>query len=708
MKNKDSLNPDRDEYLFFLESLSKVEKSLRKHEGLEETLGEVLDTLLSIFHTDRAWLLYPCDPAAPSWTVPVEKTREGYPGALASGKDVPLEQDVREVFQAALESDIPVTYDRFSKHQMPSQVSEQFNIKSQIVTAIHPKIGKPWLLGMHQCSYFRVWAQQEQQLFLEVSRRLADAMNTFLALRNLKENEEKYRLLVENQTDLVVKVDIEGRFLFVSPSYCEMFAKEERELLGQRFMPLVHEDDREPTKDAMATLFTPPYTAYMEQRAMTKDGWRWFAWADSAVVNELGEVIEIIGVGRDVTSQKVAEAERNNLQDQLLQSEKLESIGRLAGGIAHDFNNMLGVILGNTEMALDEINPGTKLHQRLLQIHKATSRSVDLTRQLLGFARKQTISPRPLKLNDTISGMLTILRRLIGEEIELVWEPGPSQWETSVDPSQIDQILANLLINSRDAIDGIGRIEISTECVELTEDDCHNQPDAKPGQYVCMSIKDSGAGIDINTLSHIFDPFFTTKPVGHGTGLGLATVYGIVQQNKGFITVESLAQKGTTFLVFLPRFLGKSLSEPTAGANSEETSEVSVAELDDAPRKQKIVLVVEDEQSILEITCRMLSLLGYTCLSANKPSEALYILEMHVGDIDLLITDVVMPEMNGRDLAKQFLSLYPDSKCLFMSGYDSDVVTDRGVLDQEINFLQKPFSRDQLAAKLSDLFSHLL
>ncbi len=683
----------RDEYFYLLENLDKVERALRKSEDFEDTIGEVLDTLLSIFESDRAWLLYPCDPATPTWSVPMERTREGYPGALQRGKEIPTQPDVRNVFEAALNSEDPVSYDSASKRQVPNYVAKQYDVKSQITTAIIPKIGKPWLLGMHQCSHERIWTPKDKQLFQEVGRRLADALNTLLVLRHLKESEEKYRLLVENQTDLVVKVDLEGRFHFVSHSYCEMFGKEEGELLGQQFMPMVHEGDREQTAKAMEALWVPPHTAYMEQRAMTKDGWRWLAWVDTAVLDEGGEVQSIIGVGRDITAQKEAEEEQRKLQDKLLQAEKLESIGRLAGGVAHDFNNMLGAILGYSELALSEVKPGTKLHQHLLQIHKASERSIDLTRQLLGFARKQTFSPKPLKVNDTIQGGLKILTRLIGEEIELIWAPGSDNWQVRADPGQIDQIMANLLINGRDAINGIGKIIISTEGVDLQKGDCRNRPAVKPGQYVCISVKDNGAGIDVETLPHVFDPFYTTKPVGEGTGLGLATVYGIVMQNDGFIEVESEPGAGTTFLVYLPRYLGC------------DSAEIMVPEKDESYKGQEVIMVVEDDPLILELACNVLTGLGYECLPANKPSEALYIAETHAGPIDLLLTDVVMPEMNGRELSKRFLSLHPGSKCLFMSGYDSDVVAHRGILDQEINFIQKPFSINELANKLREIFS---
>lgn len=398
----------------------------------------------------------------------------------------------------------------------------------------------------------------------------------------------------------------------------------------------------------------------------------------------------ILGVARDITDRKHAEEERARLQTQLLHVQKMESVGRLAGGVAHDFNNMLSVILGHADMALAKLDPSLPLHADLEEIRKAAARSADLTRQLLAFARKQTVAPKVLDLNETVAGMLKMLRRLIGEDIELTWQPGMDLWPIKMDPSQIDQILANLCVNARDAIAGFGRVGITTENSVCDEDCCVGQPEFVAGEYVVLAISDNGCGMDPETLACIFEPFFTTKELGKGTGLGLATVYGIVKQNSGFINVRSEQGRGTTFQVCLPRHV----------PITERLAEQAPAQ-PTAPGHETILLV-EDEPAILEMTAAMLEYLGFTVLTAGRPGEALRLAENHPGPIDLLLTDVVMPEMNGRDLAKNLLALYPGLKRLFMSGYSADVIAPHGVLDEGIHFLQKPFSLEDLAARVRE------
>jgi PAS domain S-box-containing protein len=389
----------------------------------------------------------------------------------------------------------------------------------------------------------------------------------------------------------------------------------------------------------------------------------------------------------DVTPRKQMEAERQRLQAELLQAQKMESVGRLAGGVAHDFNNMLGVILGQTELAMDALPPSEPVHAELKTIRKAAERSADLTRQLLAFARKQTIAPKVLDLNEAVDGTLKMVRRLIGEDIHLAWMPGQILGLVRVDPSQVDQILANLCINARDAIAGTGQITIKTGSAFLDQNYCASRAGIKPGEYVFLSVSDNGCGMDSEAMSHLFEPFFTTKEVGKGTGLGLATVFGIVTQNNGFIDVDSRPGEGSTFKVYLPKH--SSASPPQAATTVPGQ----------VPGRETILLV-EDEADMRQITGRMLRRLGYTVVEATNPGEAIRLAREHAGSIDLLLTDVVMPEMNGRDLAKNLLSIYPGIKRLFMSGYTSNVIADHGVLDEGMHFLQKPFSMELLASKL--------
>jgi CheY-like chemotaxis protein len=356
--------------------------------------------------------------------------------------------------------------------------------------------------------------------------------------------------------------------------------------------------------------------------------------------------------------------------------------------VAHDFNNMLSVILGYAELAMSKVNPGDSLHADLAEIVTAAERSVKVTRQLLAFARKQTVAPRVLDLNQAVAGMHKMLERIIGEQIQLDWQPGPDLWPVKVDPSQIDQILANLCVNARDAIGGTGKIAIATGNSVLDAAYCGAHPGLVPGEYVRLAMSDDGSGMDPETLAHIFEPFFTTKGVGEGTGLGLAMVYGAVQQNNGFITAESVLGKGTTFTIYLPRHVGKS-DQPW----TEVTPGVFMG-------GRETLLLVEDEPAVLALTATMLENQGYAVLAAKTPAQAVALAREHAAKIHLLLTDVVMPGMNGRDLWRQLSALRPEMKCVYMSGYPATAISQHGVLEAGAHFIQKPFGQRELAAKV--------
>jgi nitrogen-specific signal transduction histidine kinase len=354
---------------------------------------------------------------------------------------------------------------------------------------------------------------------------------------------------------------------------------------------------------------------------------------------------------------------------------------------------MLSVIIGNAEIALNRIKETDPVYKQLQQIMSAGLRSADLTRQLLAFARKQTVTPKILNLNDTVESMLKMLRRLIGEDINLVWLPGKMIWPVKMDPTQIDQIMANLCVNARDAIKGVGKVTIETGTCSFDEAYCAYNAGFIPGDYVILTVSDTGSGMDKKTIDSIFEPFFTTKEVGQGTGLGLATVYGIVKQNNGFINVYSEPGLGATFKIFLPRYAG----------------EVTLVQKEDNVepllRGNEVILLVEDEPTILEMTSIMLENLGYTVLTAVTPGEAIRLAGERSSPIDLLLTDVVMPGMNGRDLAQNMTHFHPGIKHLFMSGYTADVIAHQDVLDEGVNFIQKPFSEKGLAEKVREVLS---
>ncbi|MFZ2656708.1 MAG: PAS domain S-box protein [Victivallales bacterium] len=408
------------------------------------------------------------------------------------------------------------------------------------------------------------------------------------------------------------------------------------------------------------------------------------------IIDADGHILKVVVSFVDVTERKLAERERGKLEAQLRQSQKMEAVGQLAGGIAHDFNNMLTVINVYSEMLLMEIEPDSPRHARIKEINKAGLRSAALTQQLLAFARKQNISPEVLDLNDTVTGMLMLLQRLIGENIKLVWEPSANLWKVKMDPSQINQLLANLIVNARDAISGAGKIVIETGKADLDETFCKDHPDFTPGEYVVLEVSDNGCGMDKNTIEHIFEPFFTTKKVGEGTGLGLATVFGIIKQNKGSINVYSEPGKGTTFKLYLPRHV------PEVGKTEGKPGKIQMA------GGKEAVLLVEDEEAILKLSKDLMVSFGYTVLDADSPIKAIRLAGEYKGEIHLLMTDVIMPEMSGRELKDKINEMRPGIKCLFMSGYTAEIMSEDNIREKGFHFLEKPFTAENLSVKLRE------
>ena len=485
-------------------------------------------------------------------------------------------------------------------------------------------------------------------------------------------------------------VDTEERYQFVNQFYEDWFQKPREHFVGRRLAE-VHRPATYATMKPYSLKALAGQSVRYEHEMTGRDGtYHCFDVQYIPRRNSDGAVLGYFTLVFDITARKQAEKEKEHLQSQLIQAQKMEAIGRLAGGVAHDFNNMLCAILGNAELILADTKPAHPHYADLQEIRKATERSADLTRQLLAFARKQTVSPQILDLNATVEGMLKMLRRLIGENIGLFWQPAPDLGSVKIDPSQIDQILANLCVNARDAISGVGRITLESANISFSPEHCALHAGHLPGDYVMLAVSDNGSGMDKETLGQLFEPFFTTKAQGKGTGLGLATVYGIVKQNSGFIDVFSEPDRGSTFKVYLPRH-------------------AHGMEIPSSPRiagpvvpGQETILLVEDEPSILAMGKTMLEKLGYRVFGAATPSEALRLAKEYSGEIDLLMTDVVMPEMNGRELSHNLSATHPELKRLYMSGYTADAIAHHGVLDEGVHFIQKPFTMATLAAKVRE------
>ncbi len=503
------------------------------------------------------------------------------------------------------------------------------------------------------------------------------------AEETLRDSEQRLRLLFDSASAGIAQVTPDGQLLMVNHALAGMLGYSEEELLKKNFREITLTEDLVKEEPSIARVLAGEIDTYqIEKRYIHRDGGVFWVLMSSAVVrNEDGTPRYAICVVNDQT-------ETRRLQADLIQSQKMEAIGRLAGGVAHDFNNKLQSILGYSELLLERMDENHEFRDDVREIRTAAQRSAELTAQLLAFARRQTVAPRILDINQTIEGMLRMLKRLIGEDIDLLWKPD-GQGPVRIDPTQLDQILANLVVNARDALTSGGKITIETGNVEIDREYCASNPEATPGEYVLLAVSDNGPGMDAETLSNIFEPFFTTKKPNQGTGLGLATVYGIVKQNSGFIDVYSEPGEGTTFKIYLPR-----------QEQSPETKQTQSEDDDTLPhRGHETILFVEDEPAILQLGKTMLDQLGYDVLTAKTPHEAIELTRKIGRPIDLLITDVVMPGMNGKDLSERLRERYPDLSRLFVSGYTANVIAHRGVLDDGVHFMQKPFTHADLAAK---------
>ncbi|MGC1685808.1 MAG: PAS domain S-box protein [Candidatus Acidiferrales bacterium] len=502
----------------------------------------------------------------------------------------------------------------------------------------------------------------------------------------LVEREELFRLITENAADMIAVVTADGKRIYNSPSYEKVLGYSAAELSNTSAYAQIHPEDQPRVTNAAEQARSSGVGSRVEYRIRHKSGeWRMLESTASAVRNLDGKVEKLVIVNRDIT-------ERRQLEQQLVLSHKLEAIGRLSGGVAHDFNNLLGVIIGYAE-ALQQDSPGDESFLEAIdEILKAGHRAASLTQQLLAFSRKQVLEPKILDLNAVVSDIEKMLRRLIGEDIELTITCAADLGRVKADRGQIDQVIMNLAVNARDAMPRGGFLMIETCNVELREEDRKNRRYVVPGLYVMVSVTDAGTGMDAEVQSHIFEPFFTTKEMGKGTGLGLATVYGVIKQSGGYIFVESEPGRGASFKIYLPRVEGSLIEKPEPVISREQTH---------GPRT---ILIAEDEASLRKLTSNTLMKLGYTVLEAPDAAEAIRIAGLFTLKIDLLLTDVVMPGMSGRELALSIAASRPETKVLYMTGYTDGAIAEHGVLETGISMLRKPFTQAQLIRSLDGIF----
>jgi hypothetical protein len=512
----------------------------------------------------------------------------------------------------------------------------------------------------------------------------------------LTESNERLRQLAENIDSLLFVLDLDGpelRLCYLSPACERIWGRNPEQFYRDPLCWLenVHEEDRAAVEEAVRQIRTKD-TAEIElqYRARRPEGIRWIRIRAKAVQAGTTEQVRVVGLAEDITARRVAEEANARLQAQLAQAQKMETVGRLAGGVAHDFNNLIGVILGYTELLQERLAGRREGLRELAQIERASRRARDLTSQLLAFSRKQMISPQVLNLNHHIAGVLQTLARLIREDIDLRFEPGGALWNIAFDPSQLDQVLVNLAVNARDAMPGGGTLAIATGNLPQAEAHLMSVPDMAPGDYVLLSVRDSGVGMNPEVSSHIFEPFFTTKGLGQGTGLGLSTVYGIVAQNGSYIDVSSAPGQGSTFRIAIPRSL-----EAVRPAESEQAGFAS--------RGSGYILLVEDDEQVRQMVAEMLQFLGYTVTVAATPEEALALNARAEANYDLLVSDVVMPQVSGPELAQRLRLVRPQMRVLYISGYASDSVLGPSLPADGPARIQKPFDIRALAQAVKDV-----
>jgi PAS domain S-box-containing protein len=500
----------------------------------------------------------------------------------------------------------------------------------------------------------------------------------------LRQSEERYRDLVENAHDIIYSHDLEGNYTSMNKAAELITGYTPEEALCMNLSQMMPAEYLPTAQEMVARKLAGEKVTAYETELIAKDGHRVAVEANTKLVFQNGLPVGVQGIARDVTHRK-------NLEDQLRQSQKLEGIGQLAGGIAHDFNNLLTAINGYSSLALQRIegNPSVRIY--LEEIKKAGDRAANLTRQLLAFGRKQILQPLPLNLNDIVTDMSKMLRRLIGEDIDLTAKLDPELQKIQADPGQVEQVLVNLIVNARDAMPQGGKLTIETTNVELDREYASTHVGANPGAYVVLAVSDTGTGMNEQVRQQIFEPFFTTKEKGKGTGLGLSTVYGVVKQSGGNIWVYSEPNHGTTFKVYLPALASASSSSEPKAADSP------------VPRGSETVLLVEDEEVVRGLARQILEEAGYRVLVAQQGEEAVRFCNEHANEIHLLLTDVVMPGAGGKVVADRLSAMRPGIKVLFMSGYTDEAIVHHGVLDSNVEFIQKPFTPLGLSKKVREV-----
>lgn len=517
-------------------------------------------------------------------------------------------------------------------------------------------------------------------------------MGIDISKSKLAENESyKLAAIVESTDDAIISKDFNGTILSWNKGATRIFGYGFEEIIGKNIRLLFPPDRLEEENGIIDKIRNGEQISNFETVRVKKDGTHFpVSLTVSPVKDITGKIIGISKICRDITVEKQTAQAFIESEEQLRQSQKVEAVGRLAGGIAHDFNNFLAVIMLHIDMLNLQLPADSSLRYRVSEIKTVTENAAGMVKQLLAFGRKQTLQPHPIVLNQVVKQFMEVLRPLVGEDIDIQLDLHPDLGVCFVDPNQINQVLMNLSVNARDAMPRGGKLRIRTENIQLNKGDIRKRKPQPTGPYIQLTVTDTGMGMDNQTQKRIFEPFFTTKEAGKGTGLGLATVYGIIKQSNGFIWVESEINQGTTFKIQFPR-----VDQPSTAVKNESISTF--------PGGSETVLVVEDEEQVRRAAIEVLTVLGYQVFEAGNASQAIQLAKLYKETIHLLLTDVIMPKMNGKEMAEQIKPLHPETAVLFMSGYNDDIIANHGVLDENLHFLPKPFSPSTLAHKVREV-----
>jgi len=558
--------------------------------------------------------------------------------------------------------------------------------EQQLDVDVTTTFGKKVLLSSRLVPYVYEGQQHLLGMYSDITERLQ-------MQKALLHSEKQFRNLLENVQLVAVMLDRNGNMTYCNGYLLGLTGWSNEEILGKSWFDLfLPEEVRESVRSFFnAGIATAALPNQYENEIMTRKGdRRLIVWNNSMLYDPRGDVTGTASIGNDVT-------EHRSLEEQLRESQKMEAVGRLAGGIAHDFNNLLTVIIGYVELLLSKIGKDNPLSQEAGEIRNAALRAASLTNQLLAFSRRQILSPEVLDLNSIVTDVENMLRRIIEEHINLALNLCEALWKVKADRSRIEQVIVNMVINAKDAMPKGGTLTIETRNIQIEDMTANINPEIGPGAYAVFSIKDTGHGMDRETMARVFEPFFTTKEVGKGTGLGLATVYGIVMQSGGHIQVDSEPGHGTMFSIYLPR--AQETPSPPKKAAPAEINAISLS------ADTKTILLVEDSDIVRELTRNILDIYGYAILEASSPEDAIRLCESHGGEIHLLLTDVVMPGMSGRELSDRLQPVRPSMKVLYMSGYTGEAIVEHGILDAGIHFIPKPFSPESMAQKILEVLN---